>query len=86
MTLPQELLVGLQLIELLGGFGIVHQARPAGQLLELGLHLIQLAHLSLGLDLVVPEARLARQLFQILLPCFQGRDVKDSPGLGPGGR
>jgi hypothetical protein len=55
-------------------------------LLKLGLHLVELAHLDLGLLLVVPEVALGGQLLQILLAGFQGRYVKDSPGRCPGGQ
>ena len=56
------------------------------QLLELGFDVIQLPHLFAGIVLVIPEIRLGRELLEILLSCCQCRDVKDSPGLGPGGQ
>jgi hypothetical protein len=84
--LLQQISVGLQLVELQGGLGIGHSPTPTPQLLQLALHLIELAHLGLGLLLVVPEVGLGGQLLEILLPGVQCRDVKDSPGHGPGGR
>jgi hypothetical protein len=55
-------------------------------LLELGFHIVELAHLLLRLLLVVPEVGLGGELLEILLARFQGRNVKDSPGHRPGGQ
>jgi hypothetical protein len=82
----EQLLIGLEAVELHGGLGIGHGRLPFAELFQLGLHLIELAHLLLRLLLVVPEVGLGGQLFEILLARFQSRDVKDSPGHRPGGQ
>ena len=81
-----QFLVGLEAVELQGGFAIGNSRLPLAQLLELGLHLIELAHLGLGLLLVIPEVGLGGQLLEVLLPGFQCRDVKDSPVHCTGGQ
>ena len=86
LSLLQQVLVGLQLVKLKGGLGVVDSNAPSGQLRQLGLHLIQTPHLLLGVLLVVPEIWLGRELFEILLPGVQCRNVKDSPGHCPGGQ
>ena len=86
LSLLQQVLVGLQLVKLKGGLGVVDSTAPSAQLRQLGLHLIQTPHLLLGVLLVIPEIGLGRELFEILLPGVQCRNVKDSPGHCPGGQ
>ena len=82
----QQVLIGLQLIKLKGGLGVIDRTAPSGQLRQLGFHLIQTPHLLLGVLLVIPEIGLGCELFEILLPGVQCRNVKDSPGHCPGGQ
>ena len=86
LSFLQQVLIRLQLIKLKGGLGVVDRTAPSGQLRQLGLHLIQTPHLLLGVLLVIPEIGLGRELFEILLPGVQCRNVKDSPGHCPGGQ
>ena len=86
LSFLQQVLIRLQLIKLKGGLGVIDRTAPSGQLRQLGLHLIQTPHLLLGVLLVIPEIGLGRELFEILLPGVQCRDVKDSPGHCPGGQ
>ena len=67
--LGQQVGIGLEVVELNGGFGIGHGPLPAAQLLELALDFVELAHLGLGGLLVIPEIALGGQLLQVLLAC-----------------
>ena len=82
----EQFLIRLEAVDLNGGLGIGYGRLPLAELLELGLHLIELAHLGLGLLLVIPEVGLGGKLLEVLLACFQCRNVKDSPGHCPGGQ
>ena len=83
---PEHVVVRLEGVELNRRVCVVDSAFPLIQLLQLSLHLIEAAHLLLGVLLVVPEVRLGGELFEVLLPGFQCRNVKDSPGHCPGGQ
>ena len=85
LRFAEHLVVGLQVVELNGGFTVLHRPAPLHQLLELRLHLIEATHLLLRILLVIPEVGLGSELFEVLLSGFQCRNVKDSPGHGPGG-
>ena len=82
----QERVIGLEVVELQGGGSVINAGAPSPELLELGFDVIQLPHLLAGIVRAIPASRLGRELLEILLPCCQCRDVKDSPGLGPGGQ
>ena len=82
----QQVVVWFEVVKLQGGPAVVDESLPAAELGQLGFHLIELAHLLLGIGLVIPERGLGGELLEIPLAGIQGRYVKDSPGHGPGGR
>jgi hypothetical protein len=65
---------------------IVDRSTPIDKLLKLRLDLVEATHLLLCVLLIVPKVGLSGELLEILLPGIQCRNVKDSPGHGPGGQ
>jgi hypothetical protein len=78
--------VGFEAEDFQCGFGVTEEGLPAIEAVAVGFVVVEFLQCRLGRGLVVPEAGLGCDLFEVGDFGVEGRQVKDSPEFYPGDR